>query len=142
MLALEPAGDMLVIVRATRSSRSRARSKRIDESMSPFEKALIAHLVADWILQNNWMAQNKTSLRHPASWVHSSIQGICLGLALGWQAGVVLGAAHLFIDTRIPLSWWIRVFKKSDGSADAGTIAIGLDQTLHIKCIAIWLAFV
>ncbi len=108
--------------------------------MTPFEKALIAHLVADWVLQNNWMAQNKRSLRHPASWVHSSIQGVCLGFALGWPAGVVLGVAHLAIDTRVPLAWWIRVFKKSDGMPDSGTIAIGLDQTLHILCIALWLA--
>ena len=108
--------------------------------MTPFEKALIAHLIADWILQNDWMVRNKMSLRHPASWVHSSIQGICLGVALGWQAGLVLGVLHLLIDTRVPLAWWIRVFKKSDRSPDAGPIAIGLDQTLHITCIALWLA--
>ncbi|HVK57704.1 MAG TPA: DUF3307 domain-containing protein [Candidatus Kapabacteria bacterium] len=107
--------------------------------MTPFEKALIAHLIADWILQNNWMAQNKVSLRHPASWTHSTIQGVCLGIALGWPAGIALGIAHLFIDTRIPLRWWIRVFKKSDESPDAVTIAIGLDQTLHITCIGAWL---
>lgn len=108
--------------------------------MTPFERALIAHLVGDWILQNDWMARNKSSLRHPASWTHSMIQGVCLGLALGWKAGPWLGFAHLLIDTRVPLGWWIRVFKKSDAAADAATIAIGLDQTLHIVCIAIWLS--
>jgi hypothetical protein len=107
--------------------------------MTPFEKALVAHLIADWILQNDWMVRNKMSLRHPASWIHSGIQGICLGVALGWMAGLVLGALHLFIDTRIPLAWWIRVFKKSEDSPDAGTISIGVDQTLHILCIAGWL---
>ena len=110
--------------------------------MTPFERALMAHLVADWILQNDWMVRNKTSLLHPASWTHSAIQGICLGIALGWQAGVVLGFAHILIDTRVPLTWWIRVFKKSADAPEAITIAIGLDQTLHIVCIAIWLAFV
>jgi hypothetical protein len=108
--------------------------------MTPFERAFVAHLIGDWILQNDWMATNKSSLRHPASWTHSSIQAVCLGIALGWRAGLVLGFAHLLIDTRIPLAWWIRVFKKSTNAVDAGAIAIGLDQTLHIICIAAWLA--
>src|SRR4030095_15287855 len=100
--------------------------------MPPFERALVAHLVADWILQNDWMVRYKTSLLHPASWTHSSIQGVCLGIALCWQAGVFLGCARLLIDTRVPLAWWIRVFKKSESSPDATTIAIGTDQTLHV----------
>jgi hypothetical protein len=107
--------------------------------MTPFERALVAHLIADWVLQNDWMVRYKTSLLHPAAWVHSGIQGVCLGLVLGWQAGLFLGAAHILIDTRIPVAWWIRIFKKSANSTDAGTIAIGLDQTLHILCIAAWL---
>lgn len=107
--------------------------------MTPFERALVAHLVADWILQNDWMARNKSSLLHPAAWVHSAIQAICLGLALDWQAGLVLGLAHLLIDTRIPLAFWIRVFKKSDYATEASMIAMGLDQTFHIVCIALWL---
>jgi hypothetical protein len=107
--------------------------------MTPFEKALVAHLIADWVLQNDWMAVNKVSLRHPASWTHAGIQALCLAVALGWQAGLILGILHLLIDTRVPLRWWIRVFKKSDDSLDSRTIAIGLDQTMHIVCIAVWL---
>src|ERR1043165_256135 len=110
--------------------------------MTPFEKALVAHLIADWILQNDWMARNKISLRHPAAWTHSGMQAVCLAIALGWQAGVVLGIVHLLIDTRVPLRWWVRVFKKSDKAEDANTIAIGLDQTLHITSIALWLLLV
>ena len=110
-------------------------------TLTPFERGLVAHLVADWILQNDWMALNKTKLRHPAAWVHAGIQGLCLGLALDPLAGLVLGFVHLLIDTRVPLDWWIRVFKKSAQSPQAGTIAIWLDQTLHIVCIAIWVAF-
>jgi hypothetical protein len=110
--------------------------------LTPFEKGLVAHLVADWILQNDWMALNKTKLLHPAAWTHSAIQGICLGLALGWQAGLVLGFIHLLIDTRVPVDWWMRYFKRCSQSPLAGTIAIWLDQTFHIVCIAVWVTLV
>ena len=110
--------------------------------MTLFERALLAHLVADWILQNDWMARNKTSLLHPASWTHATVHGLCLGLALGWLGGVVLGISHLLIDTRVPVNWWFRVFKKCGQAPDAGSIALWLDQTLHIICIAAWLALV
>ena len=109
-------------------------------ALTPFEKGLVAHLVADWVLQNDWMARNKVSLWHPAAWTHAAIQAVCLGLALGWQAGLVLGSIHLLIDTRVPVAWWTRVFKKSGQAPEAGVIAIWLDQTLHILCVAIWVA--
>jgi hypothetical protein len=48
------------------------------------------------------MARNKMSLRHPAAWTHAAIHAVCLGLALGWQAGLVLGFIYLLIDTRVP----------------------------------------
>ena len=92
------------------------------------------------VLQNDWMARNKTSLRHPAAWTHAAIHALCLGLALGWLAGLVLGIIHLLIDTRVPVAWWIRTFKKCGAAPDLGTIAIWLDQTLHIVCIALWVA--
>jgi hypothetical protein len=107
-------------------------------TLTPFESGLVAHLVADWILQNDWMARNKTSLRHPAAWTHAGIHVACLGFALGWPAGLVLGFIHLLIDTRLPVTWWMRGFKKCDRAPEAGVIAIWLDQTLHIVCIAVW----
>src|SRR5262249_50071306 len=115
---------------------------RIDPMLTPFEKGLVAHLVADWIFQNEWMARNKKKLLHPAAWTHSAIQGICLGIALGWQAGLVLGFAHLLIATRVPLNWWMRGFKNCANAPNADTIAILLDQTFHIVCIAAWVALV
>jgi hypothetical protein len=110
--------------------------------MTPFERGLVAHLVADWVLQNDWMARSKTSLRHPAAWTHAAIQGLCLGLALGWQAGLVLGFIHLLVDTREPVTWWMRTFKKCSQAPEITSIAIWLDQTVHIVCIAVWLALV
>ena len=111
-------------------------------ALTPFERGFVAHLVGDWILQNDWMARNKMSLRHPAAWTHAGIHAVCLGFALGWQAGLVLGIVHLLIDTRVPVVWWIRVFKKSGQAPEARSIAIWLDQTLHIVSIAAWVAWV
>lgn len=110
--------------------------------LTPFERGFVAHLVADWLLQNTWMAANKTSLLHPAAWVHSGIHGICLGLALGPWAGLILGIVHLLIDSRVPLDWWIRFFKKSEGSSLSDLIFVWTDQALHIACVAAWVAFV
>jgi hypothetical protein len=109
--------------------------------LTPFERGLIAHLVADWLLQNDWMALNKTNLRHPAGWVHASIHGLLLGLALGWLGGLVLGVAHLLIDTGWPVNWWLRVFKKCDCAPQAALIRLGTDQAIHIALIAAWVAF-
>jgi hypothetical protein len=109
--------------------------------LTPFERGLVAHLVADWLLQNNWMALNKTRLRHPAGWVHAAIHGLLLGLALGWRGGVVLGVLHLLIDTGWPVNAWIRAFKKSEGAPQAELIRIWTDQVVHIAAIAAWVAF-
>jgi hypothetical protein len=108
--------------------------------LTPFERALVAHLVADWLLQNSWMAVNKTTLRHPAGWVHAGIHGICLGLALDPLAGLLLGVVHLLIDTRVPVNWWIRIFKKSEEAPEARLIAVCTDQVLHITTLAAWVA--
>ena len=45
-----------------------------------FERALAAHLVADWLLQNDWMALNKSNLRHPAGWAVAGTGGYPGGL--------------------------------------------------------------
>jgi hypothetical protein len=106
-----------------------------------FERALVAHLVADWLLQNDWMAHHKCKLSHPAAWVHGGIHAVALGWALGWRAGLALGLVHMLIDTRIPLEWWIRSFKHSAEAPEASNIAMWTDQALHIALIALWIAF-
>lgn len=107
-----------------------------------FERGVVAHLVADWVLQNDWMARNKSNLKHPAAWTHAAIHAVLLGLALGWQAGLVLGALHIFMDTRKPLNCWRRVFKQTTEGPAALATAMWADQVVHITAIAAWVALV
>jgi hypothetical protein len=117
---------------------------------------LVAHLIADWPLQNDWMANNKaTSLK--ANAVHAGIHGLALALVFGWAA-VPLAVAHGLIDTRKPVVWWSKLvgqtqpgtnFELLTGSGepvkparvplyDVGTeVRFWTDQVFHIACIAV-----
>jgi hypothetical protein len=107
-------------------------------TLTPFEAGVMLHLVADWLLQNEWMAINKVRLTHPAAWIHGGIHGVLLGLLFGWPGGVALGLVHMVIDTRVPIRWWIKVFKHCENSPDLPILLIGCDQVLHLSCIAAW----
>lgn len=109
-------------------------------ALSPFERAFIAHLAADWIFQNDWMAANKTSLKHPAAWIHAAINALFLGLALGWIGGLVLAIVHALIDTRVPLNWWQNIYRQSSEGYTADITRIMVDQSMHILSIALWIA--
>jgi hypothetical protein len=104
-----------------------------------FEKALVAHLVGDWLFQNDWMAQHKSDLRHPAAWVHAAIHCLLQGLVLGWVGGLVLGLAHILVDTRIPLTAWATLIRQTKEGPLQGHLQIWADQVIHIACIALWL---
>src|SRR5262245_57720790 len=117
-------------------------------TLTTFEAALMLHLIGDWLLQNEWIAVNKVRWNHPAAWIHGAIHGTMLGLLFGSVGGVVQGVIggvvqavlHMFIDTRAPIRWWIKVFKKCDNSPDLPILLIGCDQVLHLCCIAGWIA--
>jgi len=109
--------------------------------LSPFERGLVAHLVADWLLQNDWMAVHKGNLRHPAGWVHAFIHFILLSWALGPLGGLVLAVVHLVVDTGWPLNWWLRAVKKCGNSPHFEMIRFWTDQVVHIAAIAAWVQF-
>jgi hypothetical protein len=108
--------------------------------LTPFERGLIAHLVGDWLLQNDWMARNKANLKHPAAWAHGAVLGALLALALGWEAGVLLGAVHILVDTRVPLRWWQGALGQTTDGPKAVLVSVGVDQVLHIASMAAWVA--
>lgn len=98
------------------------------------------HIVADWFLQNHWMATHKTSLKHPAAYVHSGIHGVLSLLVFPWPVALALFVAHLLIDLRTPLLWWGRVVGQSTpeqmGSAYV-PFAFLRDQAAHWVCLAV-----
>src|SRR5690242_18381553 len=98
---------------------------------------LVAHLVADWVFQNEWQALGKVSLRHPAAYVHSGIHLVALACVFKWPVAVALAITHLLIDTRVPLQFWGRVIKQTVDGPIAMHIAIWRDQVAHIALVAL-----
>lgn len=107
-----------------------------------FEQALVMHLIGDWILQNDWMAENKPNLKHPAAWIHTGIHVVLLTIVLGWKGALILGVLHLIIDTRLPFRWWRNTFKMTAEGPNASHVAIWTDQVMHVICIAVYVQFI
>lgn len=108
----------------------------------------LAHLVADWLLQNEWMVQHKQDLRHPAGWVHGAIHSLALLLFLPWSLALLIGLSHVLIDTRLPVRWWKRLAGKA--AADPRSllpqtqmVELAVDQVLHLVVLAavVWMAY-
>lgn len=117
---------------------------------------LIAHLVADWLLQNDWMSRNKVKMLHPAGYIHAAIHGFLLSFVFGW-AFIPLAIAHLLIDFRKPVQWWSKLIRQTQPKNrvyyqrfntwqtveeiplyDIGLeVRIWTDQVFHILCVAI-----
>lgn len=125
---------------------------------------IVLHLIADWPLQNDWMAKNKANFGHRAGAVHAGIHGLVLSLVFGWAA-IPLSILHYLIDLRKPVEWWSKLIKQTQPEGDYALVGqdplredpegehrflvtsvplydIGLevrfwtDQVFHITCIA------
>ena len=103
-----------------------------------FIAGLLAHLVADWFLQNEWMALNKVSLKHPAAWVHSGIHTVGALLVFPWTVALALGISHILIDTRVPLQLWRKLYRQTQEGAIMVPFALWQDQAAHLilLCLA------
>jgi hypothetical protein len=62
--------------------------------------AIVAHLIADWIFQSDWIATHKTSLAHPAAWVHGMFHLLVMLLIFPTHVAIAIAAIHMVIDTR------------------------------------------
>lgn len=100
--------------------------------------ATAIHMAMDWLFQTDWMARNKTNLRHPAAYVHSGLHTLGLLLVFPWFIALGVGISHLLIDTRKPVTWWIESVKQMPRSTPTYThVEIWLDQIFHMAMLVI-----
>ncbi|RME58861.1 MAG: DUF3307 domain-containing protein [Caldilineae bacterium] len=114
--------------------------------MTTFEWLLIGHLLGDWVLQNDWMAQNKQNgLFNRAIAIHAAVYTIILVFTLGIAhrdaaaappylafAGAVF-ISHWIIDASNLGLRWNRFFNQSE----LLFMRIAVDQILHLVVLAI-----
>lgn len=69
----------------------------------------LLHLVGDYLLQNDWMAQNKTKEWFPC-FVHCLLYSLPFGLIF-WQSPLIWGVflSHYAIDRYRLAQYWIRL---------------------------------
>lgn len=104
-----------------------------------FIYGLMAHIVADWFLQNNWQATYKTSLKHPASWIHSGLHLACLLFVFSPLIALGVATSHLLIDTRKPLHWWRCLVRQTTDTSNPVFVPFAMwqDQAAHILIIGV-----
>lgn len=100
--------------------------------MNPF----VAHMVGDFILQNDWMARNK-KLNPIACAVHSVVYLMPFLLThLQWWQLILIGLQHFAQDHTEFVFWWMRDVKRVP-QEQWGLIPLWVDQSLHILWIQI-----
>lgn len=100
---------------------------------------IVAHVVADWLFQNDWIAVNKPKLwSSPAGWIHGLHHFFTLSFVFHWLTALALAGVHIWIDTRTPLVFVRqRLGQGKEGNPVATHVAIWHDQVVHVVCIAI-----
>jgi len=100
---------------------------------------LVGHLVGDFLLQNRWMAEGKTDRWLPLL-VHSSVYTISVTVfamaagGLTWRGVLIVFLAHLVLDRRIFVNWWVKNITQTKGIS---WLVIMVDQSWHIVVLAL-----
>ncbi|RTK99468.1 MAG: DUF3307 domain-containing protein [Proteobacteria bacterium] len=92
---------------------------------------IITHFIADFVLQNDWMAHGK-SKRFAPLFIHCLIYSSCF-LLWGLKFAVFTGILHFIVDfvtSRINIQLW------NLQSKHWFFVSIGLDQLVHYVCLA------
>ncbi|MEZ4713795.1 MAG: DUF3307 domain-containing protein [Caldilineaceae bacterium] len=113
--------------------------------MNLFTWLFLGHLLGDWVLQNDWMAQNKQSaLLNTSCLIHCIIYTITLTVALllGRPISytptqfslffVLIFVSHYLIDATNAAGAWSQFFRQSKSIF----VRIVVDQTFHLVVIA------
>ena len=112
---------------------------------------LLAHLIGDWLLQNDWMARGKSKkLITKAGMVHFTIYTTVV-VGMLWLSGVrdlvptlylalaaTVFVSHWIIDATDVVRWWMRFHRQSE----LEVVRLMVDQTLHLLVLALVLVWV
>lgn len=98
------------------------------------------------------MAVNKVNLRHPSGYVHAGVYTLFMLPLFPWALALLIGVTHLFIDTRVPVQWWMRTVKRMPPPGSSGTelpassrasayaktgfLESAVDQAFHVVVLA------
>jgi hypothetical protein len=100
---------------------------------------LIAHLVGDFILQNEWMAREKKRSSF-ACLVHVAVYMVPFLLCtMAWWQFTLIAVQHFAQDRTGFVFWWMRVWKRVHPDY-WGAIGLFVDQAFHLTWIAIVLS--
>jgi len=98
----------------------------------------MAHLVGDYMLQNDWMAQNKKKATLPC-FVHCLLYTISVAIFTiqsdwGLREWSVVFIAHFIQDRTKIVNWYMQAFGQSDFAKPplAPWSIIVVDNTLHL----------
>ncbi|AGL02254.1 DUF3307 domain-containing protein [Desulfoscipio gibsoniae] len=107
--------------------------------MNLFAWLLVGHLVGDYLLQNRWMAEGKTTRWAPLL-VHSTVYTLAVALpavaagGLSWRGILLVFLAHLVLDRRGFVHFWT---ERVTGSANVPWLVIMADQAWHILVLSL-----
>lgn len=96
-----------------------------------FVRGWIAHLVADFVLQSEWQATNKSNVRHPAGYVHAAIHFFCYLLVFPVFVAFALALIHWAIDLRSPLMAWRKLIGQTTSGPAYLPFCMLQDQAVH-----------
>ena len=103
---------------------------------------IYAHLIGDYILQNDWMAQNKKSFTLPCL-IHVTFYMLPFLLCnFSWWQMLLIAAQHYILDRTTFVGWFCKM-KGSGQFVSQDSILfpwswIVMDNILHV----LWIAFV
>jgi hypothetical protein len=115
---------------------------------SPLILGIVGHLVGDYLLQTDWMAQNKKAPGHPgadACLIHCVIWTFSVCLFAGWGivAGLFLFLCHYAQDRTQLVRWWMTLrWKDQTGFMQAPLSPwsmIVVDNVWHV--VQLWAAW-
>jgi hypothetical protein len=95
------------------------------------------HLIVDWLTQNEWVAEHKHRVVHPAGYVHAGSHAAAQAVVFPVPIAAALGLTHLIVDTRQPLRLWKKVVSQPDRGPAAVPVGIWRDQTAHLAFITL-----